>query len=221
MSLTYELRDNVASITMDDGKVNAVTPALAEELMAAIARAETEAGAILLAGREGKFCAGFDLKTIQGGDSAAASALLNQGGAVALRLMESPLPTIALCTGHALAMGALLLLACDTRIGVEGNFKIGLNETAIGMPLPVFGVEIPRVRLANNALTAAVVQSRLYDPVAAVSAGYLDMALPASDAAEQALQVARQLGGLPGKAYAANKRSVLGNAIDIIKPTLG
>lgn len=220
MPLTYEVRENVACITMDDGKVNAVTVELAEQLLAAIERAESEAGAILLAGRAGKFSAGFDLKVMQGGDSEAANALLNLGGRVALRLMESPLPTVALCTGHALAMGALILLACDTRIGVAGDFKIGLNETAIGMALPVFGVEIPRVRLASSALTAAVVQSRLYDPETAVGSGYLDAAEPAETAAQNAFEMAVQFAALPGAAYAANKRSVLNDAIEIIKPTL-
>ncbi|MEN8719917.1 MAG: crotonase/enoyl-CoA hydratase family protein [Oceanococcaceae bacterium] len=220
MAVSYDLRDGVAWITMDDGKVNAVSPPMAESLIGAIDRAEGEASALVLTGRPGKFSAGFDLKIMQGGDASAAQALLNRGGDVALRLFDSRLPTIALCNGHALAMGALLLLACDTRIGVAGEFKIGLNETAIGMPLPLFGIELPRARLNPVALTAAVVQSRLYAPADAVAVGYLDEVVAEAAATERTQQVGAAFGQLPRAAYRANKEQVHAATIARIRDSL-
>ncbi len=220
MSVTVEIRDDVAWVSMDDGKVNAVNFELVDALLAAIDQAEAQAKALVLVGRPGKFCAGFDLKVIQGGDAEAVRTLLNRGGEVALRLLESPLPTIGLCTGHALAMGALFLLACDTRIGVQGAFKIGLNETAIGLALPVFGIELPRIRLAPPALTAAVVQARLYNPETAAQVGFLTDLVEAEAALAFAAQQAAGLAALPAEAYAANNRNLYQNEIAAIRASL-
>ncbi len=220
MSVSVEIRDDIAWVTMDDGKVNAVNFELVDALLAAIEQAEQQAKALVLVGRPGKFSAGFDLKVIQGGDEATVQSLLNRGGEVALRLLESPLPTIGVCTGHALAMGALFLLACDTRIGVQGPFKIGLNETAIGLALPVFGIELPRMRLAPPALTAAVVQSRLYSPDEAASIGYLTEVAEAETVLEVATTQATALAALPAAAYAANNQHLYKDAIAALRASL-
>ncbi len=221
MSVSMDIRDQVAWITMDDGKVNAVNFELVDALLAAIDEAEANAKALVLVGRPGKFCAGFDLKVIQGGDAQAVRTLLDRGGEVALRLLESPLPTIGLCSGHALAMGALFLLACDTRIGVRGEFKIGLNETAIGLALPVFGIELPRIRLAPQDLTAAVVQARLYGPEDAARVGFLTDLADAETVLEETAKRAAALAALPGDAYAANNQHLHKGAIAAIRASLG
>ena len=100
--------------------------------------------------------------------------LVRSGAELLVRLYASPLATVAACTGHALAMGSLLLLASDTRIGADGPFKLGLNEVAIGMGLPIFAVELARDRLSPRHFTAATVQGQVFDPAGAVEAGYLD-----------------------------------------------
>lgn len=221
MSIRTEIRDDVAWVTMDDGKVNAVSFELVEQLLAAIDEAEAHARALVLVGRPGKFCAGFDLQVIQGGDADAVKRLLARGGEVALRLLESPLPTIGLCTGHALAMGALFMLACDTRLGVRGPFKIGLNETAIGLALPVFGIELPRMRLATPHLAEAVVQARLYAPEEAAEVGFLTQLVDADAALVCAEEQARALAALPADAYAANHRAMFAAPIATMKAAQG
>ncbi len=220
MSVSVEIRDDIAWVTMDDGKVNAVNFELVDGLLAAIEQAEQQAKALVLVGRPGKFSAGFDLKLIQGGDAQTVQSLLNRGGEVALRLLDSPLPTIGVCTGHALAMGALFLLACDTRIGINGAFKIGLNETAIGMALPVFGIELPRMRIAPPDLTAAVVQARLYSPEEAARVGFLTETVDADDALAVASTHAAALAALPMEAYAANNRHLYKDTIAALRASL-
>jgi enoyl-CoA hydratase len=135
----YKLEGEVAVLTFDNGKANAVSHALIDSLYEGFDRAEKEAKAIVMIGRPGIFSGGFDLKEIQQGPEAAAK-LVARGAHLFHRMFALPMPLVAGCTGHAIATGGFLLLACDSRIGAEGDFRIGLNETAIGMTLPVFGL---------------------------------------------------------------------------------
>ena len=109
MSVTTQMHGDVAVITMDDGKANAVTHDLINALTAALDAAEASASAVVLAGRPGRFSAGFDLRVMQGATGEEVRALVNHGGALCLRLFESPLPIVAACRGHALAAGAVML----------------------------------------------------------------------------------------------------------------
>ncbi len=205
--LEFSLNDSVAVLCLDDGKANPLGHGLIGALHEALDRAEREARAVLIEGRKGVFSAGFDLKEI-GKGPAEASALVDAGGRLLLRLFKHPQPVVSACTGHALAAGALLLLASDTRLGAVGDWKIGLNETAIGMALPVFGLEIARAGLASHHLPAAAVRSELYGPEEARAVGYLDRTVAAEELHEQALTEAARLAELDAAAYAANKLGV-------------
>src|ERR1700729_932081 len=123
----YRLEGATAHIQMDDGKANALSQAMIDELVDALTRAEKEASAVVLAGRPDRFCAGFDLKVMMSSPEAAKT-LLRTGADLLMRLNGSPLPIVAACTGHALAGGALVLLTADVRFGSAGAFRIGLNE---------------------------------------------------------------------------------------------
>jgi enoyl-CoA hydratase len=202
--IQYSQEESVAVIRLDDGKANALSPAMIAAIGAALDRAEREAGAVLLYGRERRLSAGFDLAvmTRSVGD---ARQLVLSGAELLLRLYLFPRPVVVACTGHALAAGALLLLSADRRIGVEGDFKIGLNEVAIQMPLPIFGMELARDRLAKSHFTAATTQATIYDPQAACAAGYLDQVTTAERLAEEAGAIARQLATLPNPAFRLTK----------------
>ena len=150
-----KIDDNgIAVITFDDGKANALSPDMLTKLDDAITQVESEAKAIVLVGRPERFSAGFDLKLMLAGPDAA-NALLTQGVKFFGRLFTHPKPIVMACTGHAIAGGVLLLLCADHRVGVAGDYKLGLNETAIGMPLPVFALELAKARLDNRRLEEA------------------------------------------------------------------
>ncbi len=221
MSVTLDMDGDVAVITMNDGKANAVNPTLLEGLEAALDKAEAEAKAVVLAGKPGLFSAGFDLKLMRGATGEEVAALVNRGGAFAMRLYGGELPVVAACTGHAIAMGAFFLLSCDTRVGARGEFAIGANETTNGMTLPVFGIELPKARLDPQQLSAAIVQAKMYDPDGAVSVGYLDQVVDAEKVVEAASGIAAQLAQLPGEAYRNNKRMLRADTIRIINKSLG
>lgn len=218
-SLTTTIENDIAILTMDDGRANALGHAMIGALNVALDKTESEARAVLILGRENRFCAGFDLEVMGSGPENVRK-LVTAGAELLMRLYEYPLPVVMACTGHALAAGGLLLLSADARIGAEGSFKIGLPEVAIGMTMPVFGIELARDRLARNRFTEAVTQARIYGPAEAVAAGYLDAAVPAGSLLETAKARAAELSALQQPAFANTKRKERGLTIRHIRDTL-
>jgi enoyl-CoA hydratase len=211
-AVQLDLRNDLARIHIDDGKANALSHALIDAVHGALDRAEKEAKAALLAGREGRFCAGFDLTVMRQGGPATGQ-LVAAGARLAMRLYEFPVPVVVACTGHALAMGAILLLAADERIGAEGDFKIGLNEVAIGMALPGFAIEFARERLSKRHLTRATALGEIYAPAAAVDAGFLDRLEPPGSLLDAAAAEAERLARLPAGAHRQTKRRMRADAL--------
>jgi enoyl-CoA hydratase len=218
-TLDYTLDDRVAVLRLDDGKANALSHAMIDALERALDRAEKEAGAVCILGRAGRLCAGFDLSVMRAGPEAMRK-LVTAGAELCLRMAVHPLPILIGCTGHALAAGALLLLSADTRIGARGDFKIGLNEVAIGMPLPIFAYELARERLSKRHLLRAAAQAELYTPDAAVDAGFLDSACEPAALAQTALGEARRLAALPQPAFGRTKAGLRGEMVASLRSTL-
>lgn len=217
--VTYTLQNRVAFVRMDDGKANALSDAMLDGLLQALERAEREASAIVLAGRPDRFCAGFDLRVMMQGP-AAALAMLGRGSELLMRLYGTPLPVVAACTGHALAGGALILLTADVRLGVDGAFKIGLNEVGIGMPVPVLALTLARDRLLSTELTRATLLAQIYAPVEAARVGYLDRIVEGAELEARATEEAARLGALSRTAYAATKARLRGASIRHVRATL-
>ena len=213
---SYVLDGKVAVITMDDGKANALSVEMIDAVVAALAKAETEASAVVLTGRPDRFCAGFDLRVMMSGPEQA-KALLGRGSDLLLKLFGLPLPLVIAATGHALAGGALVVLTGDTRIGAQGAYKLGLNEVAIGLPVPVLAMEFARARLTPAELTKATLQAQIYAPEEAVRAGYLDAVVPADQLLYKAKEEANRLAGLARSAYKATKIRLRGGVIADIR----
>lgn len=203
--ITTTIEDGVAVLRFDDGKVNVLTFAALDALAEGLDRAAAEASSVCIVGRPGTLSAGFDLTVMRAGPDAARE-LVTRGGQVLIRLYQHPQPVVAAVTGHALAAGALLVLSCDVRIGADVPAKIGLNETSIGMPLPLFAIELGRDRLTPTARVRATLAAELYDPNGAVEVGYLDRVVPAQDCEREAIAEARRLGEYSGTAYALTKQ---------------
>jgi enoyl-CoA hydratase len=213
---SYALDGKTAVITMDDGKANALSVEMIDAVSAALARAESEAGAVVLMGRPDRFCAGFDLRVMMSGPEQA-KALLGRGSELLLKLFGLSLPLVIAASGHALAGGALVVLTGDTRIGAQGAYKIGLNEVAIGLPVPVLAMEFARARLTPAELTRATLQAQIYTPEDAVRAGYLDAVAPADQLLAKATEEANRLAGLARSAYKATKLRLRGGVIADIR----
>ena len=202
----------VRLISIDDGKANALSKEAIAELRSAIDDAAAADGIIaaVIAGRDGVFSGGFDLNVMRSGDMAAVVDLVADGGELVSHVYSCELPVVAACTGHALAAGALLLLGCDVRIGAVGDFKIGVNEVAIGMVLPDWGLTICRERLDPLHLQRAVANARITDAEAAVDVGFIDACVAPEDVVQRAIDEAVALAGLDRNAYAGTMRQFRG-----------
>ncbi|MEE2787460.1 MAG: crotonase/enoyl-CoA hydratase family protein [Myxococcota bacterium] len=219
LPVQFNMADNVAIIQMDDGKANALSYPMLDALDEALDRAQAEADAVVIVGREGRFSAGFDLKTMTASAEDAIQ-LLTRGAALYTRLYGLPIPLVMACSGHAIAGGALLLLCGDVRFGIDAQVKVGLNELNIGMPLPVLAIELAEKRLKPEALTQATLCARMYGPHEAVTVGYLDHVVPPAQLIDAAVETAGQLTQFNRKAFAETKQRLRGRSIQYIQSTL-
>ena len=198
------IENNVHLITLNNGKVNAISPEVIVEVNKALDDAENAGAVVILTGKAGILSGGFDLKTMKA-SSDSAIALVTAGSKLARRMLAFPTPIIGVCTGHAIAKGAFLLLCCDYRIGCAGDFKIGLNEVAIGMTMHNAGIEIARNRIPRNYLTRSVINAELFSPTTAVLAGFLDQVVEADQLMTTAQAIAEQMQSLNMTAHHGTK----------------
>lgn len=217
--VTSEIQDGICVLRFDHGKPNSISTEVANELLSAFDEAEKTADAIVLQSRAGMFSGGFDLATMKNGPDAARG-MLKAGARLLMTIFNHPKPVVVGCGGHAIAMGAFMVMAGDERIGAEGDFKIGMNETAIGMTLPTFGMELARARLSKRHFDRAAVHSTIYDPAGAVEAGFLDRLVSPDRLDAECLEAALRLATLKQPAFRNNKRLAHAQTVDLILSTL-
>src|SRR4029453_2492221 len=213
-----EIRDGIARITLDDGKVNALSPAMITELGEALDAAEKAGAVTVLRGREGIFSAGFDLPTFKQGFGARV-AMVRTGAELVKRLLGFSRPVLSVCTGHAYPAGAFLMLAADVPFGLARPWRIGLNEVAIGMTVPKFAVELARHRLTPPGF-ARITTAALFAPEEALRLGYLDRVLDAAELADAVEQEAGRLRALDMPSFAATKARINERALHAIRAAL-
>ncbi|MFJ3007503.1 crotonase/enoyl-CoA hydratase family protein [Pseudomonas fluorescens] len=190
--IAYHLEDGIATLTLNNGKVNAISPDVIAAFNAALDQAVTDRAIVIITGQPGILSGGYDLKVMTAGPKEAV-ALVTAGSTLARRLLSHPFPVIVACPGHAVAKGAFILLSADYRIGVDGPFSIGLNEVQIGMTMHHAGIELARDRLRRSAFHRSVINGEMFDPKSAVDAGFLDKVVSAEELQGAALVAARQL----------------------------
>ncbi|WP_236186840.1 crotonase/enoyl-CoA hydratase family protein [Pseudomonas protegens] len=190
--ISYHLEDGIATLTLSNGKVNAISPDVIAAFNAALDQATADRAVVIITGQPGILSGGYDLKVMTAGPKEAV-ALVTLGSTLARRLLSHPYPVIVACPGHAVAKGAFLLLSADYRIGVEGPFSIGLNEVQIGMTMHHAGIELARDRLRRSALHRSVINGEMFDPQSAIDAGFLDKVVAPDELQGAALAAARQL----------------------------
>lgn len=205
--ITYHAEDGIATLTLNNGKVNAISPDVVAAFNAALDRAEQERAVVIITGQPGILSGGYDLKVMTTGPKEAIG-LVTAGSTLSRRLLSHPFPVIVACPGNAVAKGAFLLLSADYRIGVEGPYKICLNEVQIGMTMHHVGIELARDRLTRSSFQRAVNNAEVFDPQAAVVAGFLDKVVPAEQLLDTALAAARELKKLNMLAHKNTKLKV-------------
>ncbi|MBO9551959.1 crotonase/enoyl-CoA hydratase family protein [Pseudomonas sp.] len=213
--ITYHAEDGIATLTLNNGKVNAISPDVIAAFNAALDRATQARAVVIITGQPGILSGGYDLKVMTSGPKEAV-ALVTAGSTLARRLLSHPYPVIVACPGHAVAKGAFLLLSADYRIGVEGPYKIGLNEVQIGMTMHHAGIELARDRLRRSAFHRSVINAEMFEPKDALDAGFLDKVVPAEQLLEVAQGVARELKKLNMLAHKNTKLKVRKGLLDTL-----
>ena len=202
--VTYELTDGIATVTLDNGKVNAISPDVIAGLHSALDRSEADRAIVILTGTPGVLSGGYDLKVMMSGPQQAID-LVAAGSGLARRMLAHPLPIIVACPGHAVAKGAFLLLSADYRVGVDGPFRIGLNEVQIGMTMHHVGIELSRDRLRKSYFNRCVINAEMLEPREAMAAGFLDAVVEADQLMPAALAMAEHMKKLNPVAHANTK----------------
>ena len=205
--ISYHLEDGIATLTLSNGKVNAISPDVIVAFNAALDQAVTDRAVVIITGTPGMLSGGYDLKVMTSGPKEAV-ALVTAGSTLARRLLAHPFPVIVACPGHAVAKGAFLLLSVDYRIGVDGPFSIGLNEVQIGMTMHHAGIELARDRLRKSAFHRSVINAEMFNPQSAVDAGFFDLVVSAEELQGAALAAARQLKKINMNAHKNTKLKV-------------
>src|SRR5436309_15081881 len=206
-TISLELHERVARITLDDGKVNAMTFAFFAALNATLDRVERERpGAVVIAGRAGVFSAGLNLKVLPTLPPDELGRTMVACGRSMLRVFTFPIPTVAAVSGHAIAGGAMLAFACDLRLMAEGPFRLHLNEVAIGLALPTWAIALAQAAVPPRFHTEAILHARMYSPEEALERSIVHgVVRPAERVAEEARAAAAPLAALDQAAYAISK----------------
>jgi enoyl-CoA hydratase len=219
--VSYQKNAGVATVSMDDGKVNVMSCAMLRELMSAFAQAEKDGATVILtSARAGIFSAGFDTKILARKNPQEVYEMVRLGAELAARVLAFPHPVVAACPGHAFPMGAFLLLASDIRIGADGPYRIGLNEVAIGIPVPSFALELARNRLLPAYLQRTALTGEMFAPAEAMTAGFLDRVVPADRLQETAGAIAAALEKLERPAHASTKERLRKAALAAVRAAI-
>ena len=190
--ITYQLEDGIATLTLSNGKVNAISPDVIAAFNAALDQAVLDRAIVIITGQPGILSGGYDLKVMTSSAENAIN-LVAAGSTLARRMLAHPFPIIVACSGHAVAKGAFILLSADYRIGVEGPFSIGLNEVLIGMTMHHVGIELARDRLRKSAFQRSVINGEMFDPTGALKAGFIDKLVAPEALLATAQAVAQQM----------------------------
>lgn len=202
---TLKKEENISVITLDDGKANVFSTKMSTDINECLDEVSKEDGCIVLTGREGMFSAGFDLKTLQGGDMDQIQEMTTTGFKLLSRIFSFPRPVIAACSGHGIALGTFLLCCCDYRIGIKGDFMLGANEMRTNMVIPPPILELIKFRVAQSHKYRAVLGAEMYTFENAKEAGLIDEVVDSNILMETAFNKAKDLATMGHPSYSMTK----------------
>lgn len=215
MAISYAFDGSIATAVMDDGKANAINPAFLDDLDIVLERCGDDgAHALVLRGREKFFSGGIDLKAIAAAPEDERAGILHRIGRSVLALWRAPLPTVAAVTGHAVAGGCLLAMACDRRIACDGPSKIGINETALGLVMPTWGIVVAESAVPSAHLADVLLFGRIHTPAEAVAAGIVHESVAPDEFDARVAAVAAEAAQVPTNAFGTLKRRMRRDAAE-------
>ena len=217
---TLKKEENISVITLDDGKANVFSTKMSTDINECLDEVSKEDGCIILTGREGMFSAGFDLKTLQGGDMDQIQEMTTTGFKLLSRIFSFPRPVIAACSGHGIALGTFLLCCCDYRIGIKGDFMLGANEMRTNMVIPPPILELIKFRVAQSHKYRAVLGAEMYTFENAKEAGLIDEVVDSNILMETAFNKAKDLATMGHPSYSMTKELYIAEPLKKINDSI-
>lgn len=215
-----EADDGLVTLTLDDGRLNALTTEVFREIQIALSDL-SDAPAVVIAGREGMFTAGLNTKVLTDITPEDLRTLLEVFARTVMQLWCEPRPVVAACTGHAIAAGTMLAMATDHAVAARGDYRWGLTETQIGFPLPEFAIALSRGNVRADRLDDLLLPGTVIGPDEAAAVGFADEVADPDDVLPRAQARARELMGLPVATYAMTKRRLRGDVARRVLAQLG
>jgi enoyl-CoA hydratase len=197
MSITYRREDKIVVIQIDRPQHrNAVDAATASALADAFRQFDSDPAAdvAILAGGDGHFCAGADLKAYANGDR---RTIAEEGdGPMGPTRMRLSKPVIAAVEGYAVAGGCELALWCDLRVASE-TAVFGIFCRRFGVPLIDLGtIRLPRLIGHSRAMDLILTGREVRAPEA-LAIGLANRLVPAGQALTASIELARQIASFP------------------------
>src|SRR5690554_5377875 len=202
--------------------VNALDPALCRRLRDGVAEALAEgAQGLVLSGGAGVFSAGLDVPYLLGLERADEVRYAMSGFIDAARVLaQSPVPVVAALDGHAPAGGCVLALCCDYRVMAEGDFRIGLNETQVGLVAPEGIQRLMRRVVGPHRAERLLVGGEMVDAQRALAIGLVDELAPAEDVPQRAHAWLARLLALPARPVLATRAIARAEVVEALRPEL-
>ena len=215
--LRSETRDGIEVVHLGRPPVNALDREFLEAIAAHFKKLADEGPpAVVLTAEGGAFSAGADLfRVLEDGEEyvdASVGALTSAFGA----LFEFPRPLVVAANGHALAGGAVILCAGDYRIMANGDGRVGVTELKVGVPYPIYALEIIRYAVAPQHLQELVYLARAYRPGDALAKGFVDEVVGPDALMERSLEIAKRLAAIPARSFEVMKKLLRAPTIDRI-----
>ncbi len=211
--IDVERRGPVAVILLNRPKVNALSPELVEALLRTVEEVTSspDTGAVVLGSRlERVFSAGFDLKALDALEGEAFARFFGTFALLYRKIVGSPVPVVASVGGHALAGGAILVLACERRVFGRGEWGFGLTEVDLGLPLPPGVLELLRDAVDPATAYEAAALGRVFKPSEAAARGLAHRLVAPEAVLDEAVSEAAALAGKPREALGAIRKSLRG-----------
>lgn len=215
--VTYACNGTISRIVMDDGKANVMSLSMLNALHSAFDECERDKAIAVLSACGRHFSGGFDLNVFAKGSADDQYQMVKAGAELALRILSFPRPVVTACHGNAYPMGAFLIMASDYRLAAQGDYRIGMNEVAIGITPPRFAIEVARQRLAPAYLSRTVVTGEMFGPEEALTAGFFDRLVPAADLARATDEAATAISKISLANHALAKQHLRGEVIARIR----
>lgn len=209
--VTATIEDDVAVLIMDDGRANALSTSSLEELSAAFRQLPANVRGVVLLGRSRFFSGGIDLKAYEGYGHSERAEHTRALARTLLEVFSFRRPVVAGVTGHAIAGGALLALACDVRVMAMGGFKLTTNEVALGVDVPEFGLAITEATLPRHLYAKLLLHGATMTSEQALEHGVVAELADLDAVANRARALARDLARSVGHdAYEVTKNRLRG-----------